>query len=89
MNGRRFSGNAVVAYIWDGQEKFKKSNPKRAAALDSDENDESEAERLERFGAWLEGDEKQGNGKSHENGKNENGKNESGKNEENGKSEAK
>ncbi|CAG8908327.1 unnamed protein product [Penicillium egyptiacum] len=57
MSGRYFGGNTVLAYIWDGEEKFNKYHPRRDAAgkkvnpLDAD-NDE--AERLERFGDWLE-----------------------------------
>lgn len=57
MNGRYFGGNTVVAYIWDGDEKFNKHNPRRDAGgntanpLDADDE---ENERLERFGDWLE-----------------------------------
>ncbi|KAJ5135201.1 nuclear mRNA splicing factor-associated protein [Penicillium bovifimosum] len=64
MNGRKFSGSPVVAYIWDGKEKFRKYNARRAeyektAAMDSGENDEAEIKRLEKFGAWLESDKTQ------------------------------
>lgn len=57
MNGRYFGGNTVLAYIWDGDEKFNKYNPRRDAGgkmanpLDAD-NEENE--RLERYGDWLE-----------------------------------
>ncbi|KAL2358960.1 hypothetical protein RJZ56_008214 [Blastomyces dermatitidis] len=65
MNGRFFSGTRVVAYIADGSERFKKSSSKQAAAgttlanveaeEDSEQVDEEEAERLDKFGSWLEG----------------------------------
>ncbi|CAI7613261.1 unnamed protein product [Penicillium glandicola] len=67
MAGRSFSGNAVVAYIWDGQEKFKKYHPRRDAGgnmLDPLEVEREENERLERYGDWLE---KAGNQKPDEN----------------------
>lgn len=57
MNGRYFGGNTVVAYIWDGDEKFNKYNRRRDAGgkmanpLDADTE---ENERLERYGDWLE-----------------------------------
>ncbi|KAJ6143812.1 Nuclear mRNA splicing factor-associated protein [Penicillium samsonianum] len=57
MSGRFFAGNTVLAYIWDGEEKFNKYHPRRDAEgkmanpLDAD-NDENE--RLERYGDWLE-----------------------------------
>ncbi|KKZ68565.1 hypothetical protein EMCG_01013 [[Emmonsia] crescens] len=62
MDGRFFSGTRVVAYIADGSEKFKKSSSKHADALagvvDAEEGSEQigeeEAERLDRFGSWLE-----------------------------------
>lgn len=46
MNGRFFAGQKVEAYIFEGEEKFKKSNKKV--------DDEAEKERLEKFGTWLE-----------------------------------
>jgi HIV Tat-specific factor 1 len=57
MNGRFFGGKAVVAYIWDGEEKFKKYHSGRDAAgktADPLDVDDEENERLERFGDWLE-----------------------------------
>lgn len=47
MNGRFFAGQKVEAYIFDGEEKFKKSNKKEV-------DDEAEKERLVKFGTWLE-----------------------------------
>ncbi|KAJ5950353.1 Nuclear mRNA splicing factor-associated protein [Penicillium vulpinum] len=57
MNGRFFGGKAVVAYIWDGEEKFKKYHPRRDAGggmEDPLDSDDDENKRLERFGDWLE-----------------------------------
>ncbi|KAM0796242.1 splicing factor U2AF-associated protein [Usnea florida] len=58
MNGRHFAGMVVEAYIADGNEKFKKSSEKRAAALadDGEEGHEEEGRRLDQFGSWLEED---------------------------------
>ncbi|KAJ5082661.1 hypothetical protein N7532_011704 [Penicillium argentinense] len=60
MNGRIFAGLRVLAYISDGSEKFKKTNERRAALEDMAERGldakvDSEAKRLDEFGAWLEG----------------------------------
>ncbi|PGH01474.1 hypothetical protein AJ79_07912 [Helicocarpus griseus UAMH5409] len=61
MDGRFFAGTRVIAYIADGSEKFRKSNTKNAAALanvDAEEGEQGadeEAERLDKFGSWLEG----------------------------------
>lgn len=52
MNGRHFSGMVVEAYIADGNEKFKKSSEKKAAAIE--EEGEEEGKRLAQFGTWLE-----------------------------------
>ena len=52
MNGRHFSGMVVEAYISDGNEKFKKSSEKKAAAIE--EEGEEEGKRLDQFGTWLE-----------------------------------
>ena len=49
MNGRFFAGQQVKAYIADGNEKFKKHNPKS-----SDLAEDEEAARLESFGKFLE-----------------------------------
>ncbi|EWC48350.1 hypothetical protein DRE_02119 [Drechslerella stenobrocha 248] len=46
MDGRHFSGAKVEAYIYDGQERFKK---RKARDTEADEK-----ERLDKFGAWLE-----------------------------------
>lgn len=48
MNGRFFAGQKVEAYIFDGEEKFKKNSNKKEV------DDEAEKERLEKFGTWLE-----------------------------------
>lgn len=53
MNGRHFSGMVVEAYIADGNEKFKKSSEKKAAAIEGEEGEE-EGKRLDQFGTWLE-----------------------------------
>lgn len=57
MNGRYFGGNTVVAYLWDGDEKFNKHNHRRDAGskmADPLDADNEENERLERYGDWLE-----------------------------------
>ncbi|KAL3449567.1 nuclear mRNA splicing factor-associated protein [Aspergillus insuetus] len=59
MNGRFFGGIAVVAYISDGNERFRKTNEKRAALEDLaekglDAEDDDEQQRLDEFGTWLE-----------------------------------
>ncbi|KAJ5360757.1 Nuclear mRNA splicing factor-associated protein [Penicillium concentricum] len=62
MNGRFFAGNTVVAYIWDGEEKFNKYNRRRDAEgkmVDPLDADNEENERLERYGDWLESAENQ------------------------------
>ncbi|KAJ6259147.1 hypothetical protein Dda_6045 [Drechslerella dactyloides] len=46
MDGRHFAGAKVEAYIYDGQERFKKSKTKESEA--------DEKARLDQFGAWLE-----------------------------------
>ena len=59
MNGRYFSQQRLQAYIFDGSERFRKTNEKKAALEDDDgEEDENEDEgkRLEQFGSWLEAD---------------------------------
>ena len=53
MDGRLFAGVRVEAYIADGSEKFKKSKEKKTA-LDGDDEDEAENQRLDQFGSWLE-----------------------------------
>lgn len=59
MDGRYFSGTRVVAYISNGKEKFKKTNEKREALEDMaergmDAQGQSEEDRLDEFGTWLE-----------------------------------
>ncbi|KAF9890273.1 hypothetical protein FE257_006187 [Aspergillus nanangensis] len=58
MDGRYFGGTRVEAYISDGNEKFKKTNEKRAALEELAEKgmdaDEEEEQRLDEFGTWLE-----------------------------------
>lgn len=51
MDGRFFAGQRVIAYIYDGNERFRKSGAKAAG-----EEDEDEKKRLEKFGDWLEND---------------------------------
>jgi HIV Tat-specific factor 1 len=51
MAGRFFAGQQVEAYIADGSEKFKKHTKNVETA------EEEEAERLEKFGSWLESEE--------------------------------
>ena len=46
MNGRFFAGRKVIAYVYDGSEKFMKSSS----------FEEGEDERLERFSKWIEKD---------------------------------
>ncbi|KAF3929192.1 hypothetical protein AA313_de0202788 [Arthrobotrys entomopaga] len=46
MDGRHFAGAKVEAYIYDGQERFKKTKTK--------DTDADEKSRLDKFGAWLE-----------------------------------
>jgi HIV Tat-specific factor 1 len=54
MHGRMFGGNAVEAWIAEGNERFKKAGRGVAAVLEDD--DEEEADRLDGFGKWLEGE---------------------------------
>ncbi|KAJ5789967.1 uncharacterized protein N7518_006978 [Penicillium psychrosexuale] len=51
MDGRIFSKRTIVAYIWNGEEKFKKHRPRRDR---KPEDSDDENERLERYGDWLE-----------------------------------
>jgi HIV Tat-specific factor 1 len=48
MNGRFFAGRQVIATLFDGKAKFKKSG--------GDEVDEDEKKRLDAFANWLEKD---------------------------------
>jgi len=54
MNGRWFDERQLQAFIATGNEKFKRSKPKQ---VDLDDDDE-EAGRLDEFGSWLEGEQK-------------------------------
>ncbi|KAG9302907.1 hypothetical protein G9A89_022323 [Geosiphon pyriformis] len=51
-NGRFFSGRRISAEIYDGKKKFLKTNSR------SNETEEEEAARLEKYAKWLEGEEK-------------------------------
>lgn len=46
MDGRHFAGAKVEAYIYDGQERFKKKKAR--------DTDAEESSRLDKFGTWLE-----------------------------------
>ena len=52
MNGRWFDERQLEAHTAQGNEKFKKSDDKRAGFEDEDE--EGEGGRLNKFGEWLE-----------------------------------
>lgn len=52
MNGRYFGGRQVVAELYDGKRTYLKTG-KNAGEEDSGEDEET---RLEKFGAWLEGE---------------------------------
>lgn len=61
MNGRFFGGTQVEAYVVEGKVRFKKSGASAAAALQDDgagweaeAGKDDEAQRLDKFGAWLE-----------------------------------
>ena len=75
MNGRFFSGTRVEAYIADGRERFKKTNEKKAGIIESLDDDgagweakptreDDEAQRLDKFGSWLEGGPPEGESKA-------------------------
>lgn len=55
MDGRWFDTQHVVAHIATGAEKFKKSNTKKVGI---DDDDEDEAQALDKFGSWLEAEKK-------------------------------
>lgn len=55
MDGRWFDERQLVAYVATGNEKFKKSNERKA---DVAEGEEGEGERLDKFGSWLEAEKK-------------------------------
>lgn len=52
MNGRYFAGQQVQAMLYDGKKRYL-----RTTKHTEDEDGEGEEERLEKFGAWLEGEE--------------------------------
>ncbi|KGO72780.1 Nucleotide-binding, alpha-beta plait [Penicillium italicum] len=82
MSGRFFAGNTVVAYIWDGEEKFNKYHPRRDAGgkkVNPLDADDEENERLERYGDWLE------SGGNQKTDKNQTDKEEADKSQETGK----
>lgn len=58
MRGRHFDGRTVEAYLFDGSEKFKKSDDKRIAYdEEAVDNEAEDKKRLEKFSAWIEKDE--------------------------------
>ncbi|KAL9055192.1 MAG: hypothetical protein Q9162_003685 [Coniocarpon cinnabarinum] len=57
MNGRRFDGRTVLAGIADGSEKFKKTSGRAAKAEQTEKEGETEGQRIDEFGDWLEEDE--------------------------------
>ncbi|WEW55831.1 hypothetical protein PRK78_001264 [Emydomyces testavorans] len=60
MHGRFFGGTQVEAYIADGRERFRKSNPKAhdyeddGVGWEVDNDNDDESKRLEKFGSWIE-----------------------------------
>ena len=55
MNGRFFDGRQVSASLYDGKERFSKSNVGNDLFV-GEEGDEDEKRRLEDFASWLEND---------------------------------
>ncbi|KAK9478839.1 hypothetical protein V1514DRAFT_293020 [Lipomyces japonicus] len=51
MNGRFFNGQRLKAFIFDGNERYRKSGKKD---LTEEDDDKIEQERLQKFGDWLE-----------------------------------
>ncbi|KAJ5862201.1 hypothetical protein N7455_006269 [Penicillium solitum] len=87
MNGRYFGGNTVVAYLWDGDEKFNKHNHRRDAGgkmADPLDADNEENERLERYGDWLESGANQKSDKNQETANDKTTKEEADKSQETG-----
>ena len=64
MNGRWFDERRLEAHIADGTEEFRKSNEKNIDVGADEENDAGggdagdESERLDKFGKWLEEEQK-------------------------------
>lgn len=60
FNGRWFAGRRIEAYIPTGKERFRKSKKTDTGveddAWDEDDPNDAEAQRIERFGDWLEAD---------------------------------
>jgi HIV Tat-specific factor 1 len=54
MTGRWFDERQLEAHIAQGNEKFKKSNEKRAGLDDDEDGEDEEGGRLDKFGEWLE-----------------------------------
>ena len=50
MNGRYFAGRKIEAYLFDGEERFKKSGPSQTQ---EDGEEAGETERLADFEKWL------------------------------------
>ncbi|OAL30938.1 hypothetical protein AYO20_08523 [Fonsecaea nubica] len=60
MNGRWFDERQLEAFIATGREKFKKSGDKKVSFDDEDDEEEGgEGGRLDKFGSWLEEQEKE------------------------------
>lgn len=67
MNGRWFDERQLEAYVADGSEKFRKSDEKKVDLGKGDENNEDgEGQRLDKFGEWLEEEEKKKKGSREE-----------------------
>jgi HIV Tat-specific factor 1 len=68
MHGRWFDERQLEAHIADGTEKFKKTNEKKADVAHEDDGEDGtgEEDRLDKFGEWLEEEQKgdTANGKS-------------------------
>lgn len=54
MNGRFFAGRQIVAEIFDGKRRYKKSGKHTDDVGEDGEVDQTEEERLANFGSWLE-----------------------------------
>ncbi len=60
MNGRFFDGRRVEASLYEGKQKFKKSDHETDMEHDNDDNEK----RLDAFASWLEKEGSEENGKS-------------------------
>lgn len=63
LHGRHFDGQIVEAYIPSGKERFKKSAKKETGVendgFDDDDPEDAEQKRIEKFGDFLDADQKQ------------------------------